>query len=232
MDPMGIVTGPVRPGDGITPAVALVDPKFPHNVGAAVRAASCHGVRQVWFSGDRVRLDGAKRQRLPREERMRGYQEVEIRQADYFFDAFAGVDRDGGAVPVAVELRRNAESLIDFEHPERALYVFGPEDGSLDRAVLARCHRFLVIPTRHCTNLSAAVCTVLYDRHAKRVQAGLEPRNSVVSGTSDLNGPFSPNTLSNPNSPSNPSNPDTPSNCSGFDEPDSMAPATGLTWPH
>jgi hypothetical protein len=51
---------------GSPPAVALVDPKFPHNVGAAVRAASCHGVRQVWFSGDRVRLDGAKRQRLPR----------------------------------------------------------------------------------------------------------------------------------------------------------------------
>ena len=63
---MGIVTGPIRRGDGIAPAVALVDPKFPHNVGAAVRAASCYGVRQVWFSGDRVRLDGAKRQRLPR----------------------------------------------------------------------------------------------------------------------------------------------------------------------
>ena len=70
---MGIVIGPIRRGDGIAPAVALVDPKFPHNVGAAVRAASCYGVRQVWFSGDRVRLDGAKRQRLPREERMRGY---------------------------------------------------------------------------------------------------------------------------------------------------------------
>jgi len=189
---MSIVTGPVWRGDGITPAVALVDPKFPHNVGAAVRAASCYGVRQVWFSGDRVQFDGAKRHRLPREERMRGYQEVEIRQADYFFDAFAG------AVPVAVELRRNAESLIDFEHPERALYVFGPEDGSLDRAVLAQCHRFLVIPTRHCTNLSAAVYTVLYDRHAKRVRSGLEPAGS-------------PSVT--------------------FDEPDSMAAATGLTWP-
>jgi tRNA(Leu) C34 or U34 (ribose-2'-O)-methylase TrmL len=171
---MGIVTGPVRRGDGVTPAVALVDPKFPHNVGAAVRAASCYGVRQVWFTGDRVGLDGARGRRLPREERMRGYQEVEIRQADYFFDAFAD------AVPVAVELRRNAESLIEFEHPERALYVFGPEDGSLDRAVLARCHRFVVIPTRHCTNLSAAVYTVLYDRHAKRVRGGVEERNAVA----------------------------------------------------
>jgi hypothetical protein len=69
---MGIVTGPIRRGDGIVPAVVLVDPRFPRNVGAAVRAASCYGVRQVWFSGDRVRPDGARRQRPPREERMRG----------------------------------------------------------------------------------------------------------------------------------------------------------------
>jgi len=89
---MGIVTGPVRPGDGITPAVALVDPKFPHN-------------------------------------------------------------------------------------------------------------------------LSAAVYTVLYDRHAKRVHAGLEPRNAPSSGSSDHNGPS-----------------DSSEPLTGFDEPDSMAPATGLTW--
>ena len=61
---MGIVIGPIRRGYGIAPAVALVDPKFPHNVGAAVRAASCYGVRQVWFSGDRVRLDGAPDRQL------------------------------------------------------------------------------------------------------------------------------------------------------------------------
>jgi tRNA(Leu) C34 or U34 (ribose-2'-O)-methylase TrmL len=144
-------------------------------VGAAVRAASCYGVGQVWFSGDRVQLVGEKRFRLPREERMRGYQEVELRHTDQPFDAFGT-----GTVPVAVELRRNAEPLISFEHPEQAVYVFGPEDGSLDRAVLGLCHRFVVIPTRHCTNLAAAVYTVLYDRHAKRVAAGLEQMHSVV----------------------------------------------------
>jgi tRNA(Leu) C34 or U34 (ribose-2'-O)-methylase TrmL len=171
---MGVVIGEVRPGDGKAPAVLLIDPKFPHNVGAAVRAASCYGVGQVWFTGERVQLVGERRLRLPREERMRGYAEVELRHADRVFDAFES------AVPVAVELRRSAESLIEFEHPERALYVFGPEDGSLDRAVLGQCHRFVVIPTRHCTNLSAAVYTVLYDRHAKRVRAGLEPVNRLA----------------------------------------------------
>jgi hypothetical protein len=43
-----------------------------------------------------------------------------------------------------------------------------------------QCHRFLVIPTRHCANLSAAVYTVLYDRHAKRVQDGLELPHSTA----------------------------------------------------
>jgi hypothetical protein len=35
---MAIVSGSVQRGDGITPAVALVDPKFPHNVGSALRS--------------------------------------------------------------------------------------------------------------------------------------------------------------------------------------------------
>jgi tRNA(Leu) C34 or U34 (ribose-2'-O)-methylase TrmL len=190
---MGIVTGRVHRGDGRAPAIALVNPKFPHNVGAAVRAASCYGIGQVWFSGDRVQLVGERRHRLPREERMRGYQEVELRHGDELFDAFPA-----GTVPVAVELRRGAEPLIGFDHPDRALYVFGPEDGSLDRAVLGLCHRFVVIPTRHCTNLAAAVYTVLYDRHAKRVAAGKEPMHTL-------------------------------SEARGFDEPDHMADAVGVT---
>jgi tRNA(Leu) C34 or U34 (ribose-2'-O)-methylase TrmL len=171
---MAIQTGTVRRGDGRAPAIVLVNPKFPHNVGAAVRAASCYGIEQVWFTGDRVQLAGERRYRLPREERMRGYQEVELRHYDQPFDAFAA------AVPVAVELRRNAESLIEFVHPENAVYVFGPEDGSLDRGVLGLCHRFVAIPTRHCTNLAAAVYTVLYDRHAKRVRDGRESPHTVV----------------------------------------------------
>jgi tRNA(Leu) C34 or U34 (ribose-2'-O)-methylase TrmL len=116
--------GEVERGDGHAPAVVLVNPKFPHNVGAAVRAASCYGVGQVWFTGDRVQLIGERRYRLPREERMRGYQDVQLCHSDVPFDAF-----DRGVVPVAIELRRNAESLITFEHPDNAVYVFGPEDG-------------------------------------------------------------------------------------------------------
>jgi tRNA C32,U32 (ribose-2'-O)-methylase TrmJ len=49
----------------------------------------------------------------------------------------------------------------------KALYIFGPEDGSIPQSVLKECHRFVVIPTKHCVNLAAAVYLVLYDRQVK-----------------------------------------------------------------
>ena len=146
------------PARGVTPAVGLIDPKFPHNVGATVRAACCFGVEQVWFTG--------KGDRLPREERMRGFKEVRLRNSDTFFDRF------DNATPVAVELQPGSELLPEFEHPDNALYVFGPEDGHIPKHVRVQCHRFIVIPTRHCVNLAASVYLVLYDRLIKRIQRG------------------------------------------------------------
>jgi tRNA(Leu) C34 or U34 (ribose-2'-O)-methylase TrmL len=143
-------------------AVVLTNPKFPHNVGAVVRAASCYECASVWITGTRVPLQPHAGYRLPREERMRGYRDVALERRDDWFDVLPPE-----VVPVAVELRQNSEPLTQFVHPVRAVYVFGPEDGSVDKAALARCHRFVVIPTRHCTNLSAAVYTVLYDRLLK-----------------------------------------------------------------
>lgn len=147
---------------GVAPSVVLVEPKFAHNVGMVVRLASCYGLSQVWFTGERVALDVRARGRLPREERMKGYQDVQIINYD---EPFGQMPAD--AVPVAVEVRQNAEPLHLFEHPANAVYVFGPEDGSIDRAVLRHCHRFVIIPTRHCLNLATAVATMLWDRQYK-----------------------------------------------------------------
>lgn len=107
---------------------------------------------------------------------MKGYRSVRMERDDAFLDRYAR----GEVTPVAVELRPQSESLVDFAHPENALYVFGPEDGSIPKGVLARCHRFVVIPTHHCLNLSAAVNLVLYDRRAKRIAAGLEPNLPIA----------------------------------------------------
>ena len=177
--------GKKEPPHGETPAVALVDPKYPHNVGMVVRLASCYGFRQVWFTGDRVSLNPARGDRLPREERMKGYRDVELVHYEHPFDQFPP-----GTTPVAVEVRANSEPLHTFEHPENPLYVFGREDGSLPPAVLPHCHRFVVIPTRHCLNLATAVATVLWDRAYKRWLSG-EGEELVTPGEFEQRGTYS-----------------------------------------
>ena len=147
-----------------TPAIIMHNPKYPHNVGAAVRAASCFNSNLILFTGDRVSLEpnGVKGYRLPREERMKGYKDVTLINDQYPFNRF-----DKSVTPVAVELRDNAENLPFFEHPKNAVYVFGPEDGSIPQIMLKHCHRFVVIPSKHCVNLAAAIYLILYDRIAK-----------------------------------------------------------------
>lgn len=167
------IWGRNAPQHGVAPALVLVNPKYDANVAKAVRTASSFGIGQVWWTGSRVCLGDysptGKGRRMPREERMKGYRDVSMIQYDRPFDQFPA-----GCVPVAIEVRENSENLIHFDHPENAVYVFGPEDGSIDSVLLQHCHRFVVIPTRHCLNLAMAVTTVLYDRHVKRVLAGLE----------------------------------------------------------
>lgn len=144
-------------------AVVLTDPKYPHNLGQTIRALSCFGVGQLWWSGERLMRQIEGMDRIPREERMKGYRDVAVLHHERPLQLFPK-----NVTPVAIELRPNSENLYDFEHPENAVYVFGPEDGSIDQGTLRQCHRFVRIPTFHCTNLSAAVYLVLYDRFMKQ----------------------------------------------------------------
>lgn len=73
---------------------------------------------------------------------------------------------------MAVELLSGSENLFEFEHPPNAVYVFGPEDGSIPGHWRAKCHRRVFIPTNHCLNLSVAIGTLLYDRKIKQYLEG------------------------------------------------------------
>lgn len=152
---------------GITPAIILISPKFGHNIGAAVRVAANLGIAQVWYTGDRYQLEPGER--LPREERMRGYDGVTLIQNDYPLDCFPP-----DTTPVAVELLPGATALPYFMHPENPVYIFGPEDGAIPPAVRALCHRFVFIPGLHCYNLANAAALTLYHRYEQRLLAGME----------------------------------------------------------
>jgi len=72
---------------------------------------------------------------------------------------------------IAVEMCDGARSLPGYTHAEQAVYVLGPEDGSLPDDVLKLCHSRVVIPSARCLNLATAGSIVLYDRIAKQERA-------------------------------------------------------------
>ncbi len=96
-----------------TPAVVLINPKSAHNVGKALRAASIFGAKSLVWTGTRVDL--SQYDRLPREERIKGYASVEFWVNDRPFDLFPT------ATPVCVEVLESAECLTTFRHPPTPL---------------------------------------------------------------------------------------------------------------
>ena len=70
-------------------------------------------------------------------------------------------------VPVAVDIIDGAIDLRKYTHPERAFYIFGPEDGTLREEITSWCRDTVYVPTNQCMNLAGTVHVVLYDRMLK-----------------------------------------------------------------
>lgn len=144
-------------------AVGLFRPKTPENVGGVLRAASAYGCAQVNVQGGRGKWFSHA---------------TNTSKAHRHTPAFI-VDDLLSYVPhdtqiVCVDLIDGATPLPQFVHPVRALYIFGPEDGTLGKQHTDRAQHVVYVPTRHCMNLAATVNVVLYDRAAKEWKGSSE----------------------------------------------------------
>lgn len=141
--------------------IALHQPKDRGNIGSVLRAAHCYGAAQVVIGGSRghkTYRDGVRHAaNTPCFER---HTPVIIAPDCLAYNPF-------GTQVVAVDLVEGATPLPEFQHPRQAVYVFGPEDGTLGKSILDRAHHVVMVPTRSCMNLAATVNVILYDRMMK-----------------------------------------------------------------
>ncbi len=137
--------------------IGLFNPKSPENVGSVMRASGCYGVHSVFYTGKRY--DHAKEFCT---DKNRVHLNIPLIGVE---DLKNTVPID--CVPVAVELVEGAKSLVDYKHPPRAFYIFGPEDGTLKKHITDFCRETIYVPTEGCMNLAATVNVILYDRMAK-----------------------------------------------------------------
>ncbi len=138
-------------------AVGLVNPKTNINVGSVLRAAHA-------FEAAMVVVQGARYHKAVTDVSW-AHRKLPLLHGD----VLDLIPHD--CVPVAVELYDGAQDIVDYVHPERAFYVFGPEDGSVPKHVVAGCRDVIYVPSSICLNLAAVVNVVLYDRRAKQGRA-------------------------------------------------------------
>jgi tRNA(Leu) C34 or U34 (ribose-2'-O)-methylase TrmL len=151
--------------------IGLVNPKNPENVGMVMRAAGCYEAQKVFYTGERF-----TRARKFFTDTKNMHEKIPLQAVD---DLLLTVPE--GAKIVGVELIEGAMPLMNFEHPQKAYYIFGPEDGSLSQEILNACDAVVYIPTIGCMNLAATVNVVLYDRLAKSVGTVIEDRPVTLS---------------------------------------------------
>jgi len=137
--------------------IALINPKSPTNVGAVMRAAGCFQVDSVCYTGQRY--DRAMRFTTDTKDASR---DIPLTAVNSPLD---GMSTDMKLV--CIELAEGATPLPDYHHPDQALYLFGPEDGTIAQELIDRADAVVYIPTIGCLNLAAGVNVVLYDRMAK-----------------------------------------------------------------
>jgi tRNA(Leu) C34 or U34 (ribose-2'-O)-methylase TrmL len=138
--------------------LAIINPKSPQNMGSILRAAGCYQAQSIRYTGERY-----ARAKAFSTDTKNAHLNITVIQVSAVIDPI----NDEHLTKVAIELVEGATPLPHFEHPEEALYIFGPEDGSIEQDVVDQCDHVVYIPTIGCMNLAATVNVLLYDRMAK-----------------------------------------------------------------
>lgn len=138
-------------------SIGLTNPKSPTNVGAVMRASGCYQVDAVFYTGNRY-----NRAKQYNTDTMNAHRTIPLTCVDDLPSCATNETKI-----ICVELVEGAIPLPDFQHPDNALYIFGPEDGTIEQKVINKAEAVVYIPTIGCLNLAQTVNVLLYDRLAK-----------------------------------------------------------------
>lgn len=128
------------------------------NLGTLWRSAYCLGADFIFTVGDRYQKQSS--------DTVKAYRHIPYWRFDSWEDFKEHIPFD--CLVIGVELVKRAKRLESFKHPERAIYILGPEDGSLSQQAQDYCHAIVKFTSKHCLNVASAGTVILYDRQHKQ----------------------------------------------------------------
>jgi tRNA(Leu) C34 or U34 (ribose-2'-O)-methylase TrmL len=156
-------------------SIGLINPKSPTNVGAVMRAAGCYQANNIFYTGKRY-ANAAKFNTDT--NNIKG--QIPLIPVEHIQEMLSNEVK-----LVCVDLVEGAIPLPEFEHPDNALYIFGPEDGTIPQHVIDEASSVVYVPTVGCMNLAASVNVLLYDRLVKRKE--YDNSNELIRQSRDTN---------------------------------------------
>ena len=131
--------------------------KNSHNTGTLWRSAYCLGANFIFTIGERYQNQCS--------DTTKSYRHIPYWRMNSLMDFHDHIPYD--CQVVGIESTDEAVDLRNFVHPERCMYVLGPEDGSLSKELVDMCQYIVKIDSRYCLNVAVAGSIVMYDRACK-----------------------------------------------------------------
>lgn len=145
-------------------------------MGSILRAAGCYQAQSIRYTGERY-----KRAIAFQTDTKNVHLNIKVNHVEDIINSVT----DANLSKIAVELVEGATPLPNFIHPKEALYIFGPEDGSIEQEIVDQCDHVVYVPTVGCMNLAATVNVLLYDRLAKTTTMPVD--DEVIKKSRDTN---------------------------------------------
>lgn len=155
--------------------IGLINPKSPTNVGAVMRASGCYQVDKVYYTGERY-----KKAAKFNTDTKNITEKIPLISTESVIEAVTSNTKI-----ICVDLVEGSTPLPHFTHPENAIYIFGPEDGTIPQNIINEADEVVYIPTIGCMNLAATVNVLLYDRMVKLNQ--FEYGDNLIKSSRDKN---------------------------------------------
>jgi len=140
--------------------IGIYMPQSDTNIGSLLRMAYCMGASEVFY----IRSKGYEKQAT---DTLNSWKHMPLVRYDSFDTLYNNLPYSTQLV--GIELSDLSESIIPFEHPERAVYLLGAEGNGLPLQYQERCHSIIELPSLHCLNVSHTGSIVMYDRISKKL---------------------------------------------------------------
>ena len=131
----------------------------PMNLGNLIRSAHAFGANSVFTVNPHPRVT-ENQNRIKKSDTSKS----DIHLPYFEWQKIDKINIPKGCKLVGIEITDDADNLPNFVHPIQAMYILGPEKGSLSDETLKKSDYIIKIPTKFSLNVAIAGAIVMYDR--------------------------------------------------------------------